>query len=202
MAYFNQALFKEQVAAQAKNKSIFVDTAFTEAAALFNEEKKQLINEFNNHPVTKEIEAGPDIEGNPSETLGGSRGNLFSFIGFDRNKKPVQEIRDLLEKDIKLRNTSLGAVYKKDKIIYKFPIEVPSTPEIENASELPWEKGQSWVTGIEKGISGLGNYIFKRFFSAGRSKTGLQMKGGVSGNTFIKGFYLPTMLKKFIAKFR
>ena len=46
----------------------------------FNAAHKKLLNEFETHPVTREIEGGPDAT-NTSGTLGGS-GNLFSFLGF------------------------------------------------------------------------------------------------------------------------
>ena len=45
----------------------------------FNKIKEDLLREFNNHPVTKEIESGVDSL-NSSGTLGGV-GNLFTFIG-------------------------------------------------------------------------------------------------------------------------
>ena len=41
---------------------------------------RQMLREFDSHPVTTEISSGPKA-GNTSNTLSG-RGNLFSFIGF------------------------------------------------------------------------------------------------------------------------
>ena len=45
----------------------------------FEEIKKEMIQDFESHSVTREIEAGPGAS-NISSTL--SRGNSFSFIGF------------------------------------------------------------------------------------------------------------------------
>ena len=50
----------------------------------FERIKRETINEFLRHPVTKEIEAGPTAQ-NISGTLDGY-GNLFSYIGFYTNR--------------------------------------------------------------------------------------------------------------------
>ena len=53
----------------------------------FQKIKRETIQEFDEHVVTREIEGGVNAE-NISRTLGG-RGNLFSFIGFDANANPT-----------------------------------------------------------------------------------------------------------------
>jgi hypothetical protein len=50
------------------------------AAKKVEDGKARLLQDLNNHPVTKEIESG-ETASNVSGTLGG-KGNLFSFIGF------------------------------------------------------------------------------------------------------------------------
>ena len=47
--------------------------------------RRDLLREFDNHPVTKEIEQGPS---GTSSLLGG-RGNFFGFLGFNSGDKPI-----------------------------------------------------------------------------------------------------------------
>ena len=60
--------------------------------------KNNMIQEFEMHPVTIEIDAGPNAS-NTSGTLGGY-GNLFSFIGFEQGTDPLAKVRSALEKTI------------------------------------------------------------------------------------------------------
>ena len=62
----------------------------------FDRIKKQMIDEFDAHPITQEIEMGINAP-NLSNTLNGIT-NLYSFIGFDSGSKPIDPIRQLLEK--------------------------------------------------------------------------------------------------------
>ena len=52
--------------------------------------KRNLINEFESHPVTVEISGGVNAK-NSSGTLGG-KGNLFRFIGFEAGSDPISPI--------------------------------------------------------------------------------------------------------------
>ena len=63
----------------AKNKK-FNDQIDQIADKKFRQSKDMLMRDFNEHPVTREIEGGVSA-GNVSGTLAGY-GNLFSFIGF------------------------------------------------------------------------------------------------------------------------
>ena len=47
--------------------------------------QREMISEFENHPITRELEMGPGGQ-NISGTLGG-KGNLFTFIGFIKEWK-------------------------------------------------------------------------------------------------------------------
>jgi hypothetical protein len=161
-----------------------------------NSLKNKLIEEFLNHTITKEIEGGADAE-NLSGAV--SRGNLFSFIGFPEGADPITPVVNLLEKNI-----SLGALegIKKDNymIIFSFPVLTPTKKELQGATPLPWMVGRSWLTGVEEeGISGVGNYLFHRFFprEKSRSTSGLQSKRGGMGAVFTPKPYLLAMLKKF-----
>jgi len=58
-------------------------------------------------------------------------------------------------------------------------------------SKMPWEPG-SWVTGIERGISGLGYYVNMR--GRGRSGGGSQSQKKLTTGNFRTTKYLPGML--------
>ena len=60
----------------------------------FDSSMEEMIREFNEHPITMELAAGPEAE-NISGTLSGY-GNLFSFIGFHEEEDPVELVRQLL----------------------------------------------------------------------------------------------------------
>ena len=77
----NDANFTKQVRASLTNSFVKVYEKF--------------LQDFNSHPVTKEIEAGPNSS-NISGTLGGT-GNLFTYIGFSSGSKPIEPLRKTLE---------------------------------------------------------------------------------------------------------
>ena len=62
----------------------------------FEQIKREMIKEFLNHPVTKEIKEGPQAQ-NISNTLGGY-GNLFSYNGFYEGEDPVEPVLEEFEK--------------------------------------------------------------------------------------------------------
>lgn len=130
-----------------------------------------MLEEFENHPVTKEIAAGIHSS-NTSGTLGGY-GNLFTFIGFYlQDENPVYIARELL-KDVKYKIFSQRQ--QREGVRYSFRVQLVNEKTIKDLSPLPWEPGLSWIHGIEKGISGFGFYMHKRF-PDGRSTEGLQAK--------------------------
>lgn len=156
----------ERVAGQAaiKNGS-FITAAYNQANKDFQtKQKRELLNDFDNHPVTKELIAGPNTE---SSYL--SNGDLFSFIGFEDGENPTAPIREILEKETNLRKSSLGARYTPGRITYSFPVESPSIAEIENITPTPFQTSKSWVRMIERGANGLGYYI-RKFLSKGETE--------------------------------
>lgn len=155
-------------------------------------EKKELMQAFDNHPFTQEIEAGAKAD-NISGSLGGY-GNLFSFIGFVSRTKPVAKVRSLLQ-NIDIYSSKLV----KEK--YYVTVKYPSQDEIRKASPMPWENGLSWVEGLEKGISGFTDYIYKRFIK-GRSKEALQSEGRNRSGNFQKRDYLFSMLSVFAKRIK
>jgi hypothetical protein len=168
------------------------EKALEKAEKKVEKEKSKLIEDFDNHEVTKEIAAGPKAS-NTSGTLGGY-GNLFSFIGFEENSDPISPVRDLLS-EIEVKNI------KRDGEEYYATVKYPSQSEIRKATPLPFENGRSWALGIEKGISGFTQYIYTRFL-AGRSKEGIQSNRRSNSGSFKKQDYLNSLLQNFVKNIR
>lgn len=129
----------------------------------FEKVKKEILNDFNTHPVTVEIEGGI-YASNISNTLSGVT-NLFSFIGFEANDRPIDPVRNLLQQSTMRKN-----IGRRGLISYTF--EIPTTKDIFLITPLPWAVGRSWAKGIEEGLSGLGYYLKKTQNS--RSGLGVQ----------------------------
>ena len=141
-------------------------------------ETLKLMDAFEDHPITKEIDAGPGAS-NSSGTLGGY-GNLFTFIGFDRGQDPISPIRSLLARSIKI--VSIRKQRNVLGLTLKFTI--PTEEEIAAVSPLPWATG-SWVEAIEKGMSGVGRYLYskdKGRFSTSRSGQAIEASLEVRGS--------------------
>ena len=155
--------FKEQVAPRIEKK--------------LKQETLRMLSAFNNHEVTKEIEAGPGAS-NSSGTLGGY-GNLFTFIGFDQGGDPITPLRSLLARSIKI--TSMRKQRGRLGLIIKFTM--PSEEQIAAVTPSPWST-ESWVTAVEKGMSGLGRYLYSKQagrFSTSRSGQGIEASIDVRG---------------------
>jgi hypothetical protein len=146
-----------------------------------NIQKAHFLDEVEGHKVSQELINKP----NTSSFLLGAGGNIFSFIGFPSEQEPVSELIEVLEDGIQLSSSPPRKKFKIFGVIeYKYRVSIPTAAEIsrDQKFKLPWEEGLSWVDGIEKGISGLGAYIYRAqgFGSSveSRSGTGLQAKEG------------------------
>ena len=157
--------------------------------------KEMMIDEFNTHPVTVEIKAGP-YAGNYSDTLVGiSQGNLFSFIGFRQDTDPIAPILEKLN-TIKITTaTEYGNSFLN--------ISMPKIEEIWEITPMPWQEGRSWAKGIESGISGLNYYLFsdEARFKNSRSGPAIQSEKSRTGARYIPTQYLTTLFKKYRTKF-
>lgn len=149
--------------------------------------QREAYQELEDHPVTKEIESGPNGF-NQSGTLGGY-GNLFSFIGFEEGMRPVDVIKYFFKR--KLNVKAVPSSYKSNNI--KFMVEVPDKEEIFQATPMPWIQGRSWAEGIERGISGLANYINRMSFSS-RSGQGIQANHRVRSGRFRNTKYISQII--------
>ena len=133
---------------------------------IFDRSKRLMLQEFDRHPVTQEIKEGPTAY-NDSETLNGY-GNLFSFIGFEEGSDPTELLRAILYADTTYNQTQ----YKNGQWLFR--VKIPARSVIKDATEMPWEQGNSWAEGIEEGISGLSHYMYKHWDN-GLSKEGFQL---------------------------
>lgn len=157
----------------------------------FETKKEQVLKEFDQHPVTQELEGGETAFSRIPE-LATAGGNLFSFLGFNRGEQPAEELRDYLDDNITLTPAGRGKTVGK-KIVYTGKISFPTIDEIDAAMQTraPLE----WVTRpftnlISKGAPGLPNYLFRenpRFGSPepSRSSTAIQTKNkALRGGSF------------------
>lgn len=159
----------------------------------FEELKNNFIQDFENHPVTEEISQGPTASNN-SGTLNGI-GNLFSYIGFERGSNPIKPVKDFIRNAFKLDKLKSKTVGNKINVNYK--ISYPTDKDLDGLTRMPWESGNSWLIGIERGISGFGSYIAKRF-EKGRSGEALQSENRVRTGTFKPVKYMSEIVTNFV----
>ena len=166
---------------------------------IFESNKRKMLKDFKRHPVTKEIEGGPDAS-NISNTIIGS-GNLYSFIGFQDGTNPVGRVYNMLNLNTRLISSKPKVVKKtKNGIHLGFRVSMPTKADLISVSKMPWEPG-SWLFRIEQGISGLGYYIYEKYIKASRSGTGIQADGRVKHSIFKRTSYMSAILKTFKKNF-
>jgi len=153
--------------------------------------KSQLINEFLNHPVTKEIKDGPSAS-NTSNTLNGVS-NLFAFIGFEDGYDPIVPILNIFQS---IEITFGGEIPMGNK----FNINMPISEDIFSVTPMPWASGRSWASGIEKGISGLG-YLLRNRSSLSRSGQAVQSSVKIRSGSFKNTPYISAIINKYSKKF-
>lgn len=159
----------------------------------FDKIKNEIINDFNRHPITMEIEGGVDAA-NISGTLNGVT-NLYSFIGFEAGTDPIAPIRSALERsNYRIIDSSTLA----ESTIF---FDIPTAADIFSITPMPWATGRSWAKGIESGISGLGYYIKK--IKNSRSGLGVQSQKQVrTGARFKNTQYISDLINKFTNKIK
>lgn len=184
--------------------------AYGAALGKFNYHKNiDLLKEFDKHPVTEEIKAGPDAD---SYFL--PRGNLFSFIGFFKGEDPTGDIRQVIETQTRIQRNPVNKIIRRNSVVTQFRVTLPQLKEIWAVSPFPeaWKSG-SWADDIEmRGISHFEYYVFSFAFKKdprSRSGTGLQLgkQDGVEafGQTIspIKQIpYIRQLFANFSSKFR
>ena len=155
--------------------------------------KNEMIKEFMQHPVTKELLAGPSA-GNISGTLNGY-GNLYTFIGFNSGSDPIQPIIDLLNQ------TSYHFTRFDNRGGFTVNIEIPSADQIFRATPLPWAAGMSWAQRVEMGMPGFGKYMNKSSDTS-RSGAGIQASNPIRGGGFKNTKYISYLINRWTKKFK
>lgn len=150
--------------------------------------KRHLMNDFNNHAVTRELEGGPE-GGNISRTLDGY-GNLFSFMGFGGGGNPTESVRKFLQSSIRVTPGGKAGSMTKD-----FFVKIPSLRDFDFA-KMPWEGGNSWVEAVEKGISSFSYYMHKAHESS-RAGVGIQIDNKLRGKSSKPTLYMTQILENF-----
>ena len=201
----------EKVAKSQKARKVAADSF----ASRVEEAKEQAISEFDEHPITQELEQGPAGE-NISGTLSGLQhgGNLFSFIGFFAGDEPTQIIRDILNRYIQGHRSSLKRETLKDgNIKFYFKVSYPTLQDFEEETPYPdgWQDG-SFLYGIEHGIFGLSYYIYDEEFDKyeeSHSTTGLEAKSKDGKMIVVRGAsqskpskYVSAILRDFVKNLR
>ena len=154
------------------------------------EAQEDLIQDFENHPITQELDAGVNAS-NTSGTLGGY-GNLFTFIGFPRRTRPTQPIRKIVTRHITFTNLR----YRNRTV--RFEMRAPTKEEIFDETPLPWAS-DSWARRVELGLAGFGSYLLKPSPSS-RSGGGLQVGSHVRAGKFRNTSYMTGLINRFYRK--
>lgn len=169
----------------------------TVAERRFEMAKELMLNDFDEHPVTQEIKAGP-LTPNLSDTLG-PNADLFSFIGFENGASPTDDLRHVLEMETTLSRPILKKI-GGNQLSFEWKVKEP-VESIRRATPMPWEGGKSWAEGIEKGISGFGSFMRSFFSPTSRSGGGVQTKSQVRTTQFTPRPYISEIFSKLAAAF-
>ena len=163
--------------------------------------RKRVIDEFENHPVTRELESGVG-SANISGTTHGV-GNLFSFIGFSQGSRPVEPVRNLML-GIRISTRPQKTIISRNKMEKVYKVYSPGMDDFQAATPMPWEAGLSWVRGVERGISGFGHFMATNSlgaegfnFSGSRSGGGVEVKRTLTTMGFKPVKYLSLILSNF-----
>ncbi len=174
----------------------FIRQTERNAKRKFDLELNRMIQDFNDHPITQELENpnGSNISG----TLGSLNTNLFNFIGFFANDDPVQALRRALESSTTLsKKRTVKTVGRKVRVEYK--VSMPSQILLKSVSKMPWSS-KSWAFGVETGISGF-NYFLNLKKRSSRSGKGIQSKFVVREGGFRPTEYITGILRRFVTRF-
>lgn len=178
---------------------------------IFDPAVKQMMEDFNEHPVTEEIRAGVDSP-NISGTLEAdfhedddrsSVANLTSFIGFDKAQgDPTAPIAAILTPN----NQGTGPLLEyqgmdKGTLSFRFKVYAPSTDALYGEkTDLPWAPGVSWAQRIEVGLAGIGQFLNEKGKAGSRSGGGIQIENTLRGGRFGPVSYLSGILRDFLAR--
>jgi hypothetical protein len=184
-------LNKQSINKRVNNSKAFDKAAMNAAQKRLDKAKAELLAQYNEHPVTRELEGG-ETENNLSGSLGGY-GNLFSFMGFSRGSNPAKAVGNFLKSFISLKRRS-----KKRGNTREYRVKIPSMEDFDFA-QMPWEQGNSWVRAVEIGVTNFSYYMDKAS-KASRSGEGIQINNKLRGRGSSGVPYMTEMLNQFRKK--
>jgi len=168
-----------------KTKGVLTKAVRSKAEKAIERARRELVEDFLTHPITREIEEGPEAH-NISDTLGGI-GNLFSYIGFEEGSDPIAPVRAYLQRAIKIESI------QGKNLVFKLTLALPSKDDIAALSPVPWAPGRSWVSAMEFGLSGLGKYLVKES-PVSRSGSAIEVKAKLRSGAFKNKKYMSAIL--------
>lgn len=191
-----------QIFADSLSKPKYIDIAYDLANTKFENDKNNLLEAVKEHPVSEELNDGERAD-NTTETLD-TKGNLFSFIGFDKGTHPVQEVLDILDHFITIRKKRPKADYQKDIINYDFFVYLPTKEDIYNNTPMPRGTAKSFVWAIENGIPGVDYYLYSetREFPTSHSGPAIQIDNSLGERNYKPIGYVTPLLEQFIQKYK
>ena len=80
--------------------------------------------------------------------------------------------------------------------MYTYTVKLPTVAELALVAPMPWEPG-NWVSRIERGISGLGNYIYRMGIAKSRAGAGIQSKGKARTAIYSRTSYMSAIFATF-----
>jgi hypothetical protein len=194
MAKINKSAIRKKALRGLKSKGA-EKKIYRKVNAAFQRKREELMRNFDEHPITQEIKAGPEAS-NSSRTIVGGYGNLFTFIGFNTGADPTAEVRAALRYGTRLIRTPRKRGTKRG-VLYSYDIVYTNLNDLRGVSPMPWEPG-SWVQKVERGISGLGYYIYHKYVVPGsRSGKGTQSTNKLRGGVYKRTRYMSAILKTF-----
>lgn len=210
MARVNMAAIKVAVAKDSGRAG--QQAAKARAQDVFEDAVLGMQIEFEDHPVTREIDGGIYAK-NLSGTLGGGHApkNLSAFIGFPQDSEPLAPIRDALTPDDKTAGPKLvyrGKETAKGNARFVFEVRAPDKQKIYKRTPMPWATGWSWAQKIETRIPGLQQFLnrYMPFASdeVSRSKGGTQLKQDIRTDEYQapEQGYLTGIFRNFLAQVR
>lgn len=148
----------------------------------FNKSKEELLEEFDKHTVTQDLEGGPSGDSELVTTIGG--GNLYSLLGFRSGQNPISNLRKILNSTIKLDFTGIRKTKIKNGIEIQVPVLLPTMDQLNqrvaSINKLPWTS-RGWIYLVENGIPWFAHYLFRqRGFKQSYSGKAIEVKGTIS----------------------
>ena len=184
----NAAALKKNLSEGAAKSSDVKRKMFKAVEERAQDAKDEMLEAFEQSPITREIDAGAENTINFSKNLigiGHGEGSLFGFIGFDESDNPLALVRDYLNASGKIFKTP-KIIKSGGKVSYKYTVQIPNAKDLFAMTPMPWEGGRSWIRSIEKGISGLGYYLLS---NSPKSRSG---QGVQASHKLRKAVYRPT----------